>query len=718
MKKLRVLSAILLILATVVSCVSCEQLFGDLLPGGAQNDTTGKFDPGFDNGDSANKPCYHEWKEATCLENAVCKKCGEQGTVKGAHKYYTELIASTCQEEGYALHTCSVCGTYYKDGYLPVSDHAESDWKFSTQDGNNAQSLKYKDCTVCGKVLESELVDSHTHSFETVEAKEPTCTESGHGSYEYCTICGYSDYLEISALGHSWGEWTSNGNSTHVSVCKNDSSHVKTEYCFGLNNGELICSTCGSGYDISMKKGNSSYGYYSLAGYEKADAMQALYKQMAKTCEEFALSNEDVVANYQGYHIIDTYILTDLSLTSEEARSVWKVFYDDHPLYYWLSNISVASPKELMLVIYEDYAEAEYRRQCDSAISAFTNECVSYVGKSSDELEKTMSIAAYIVENMEYAYDENGIPENAAWAHNIIGFASYSYGVCEAYAKTFMYLCLMNDVDCIIGTGYGKQERHAWNYVSIDGEWYGADITWTDNFGDTVVYDSFGISDDEFHVDHSLNPSDTFGIDFSCEIPDISDTSLELCVLYKNGNKVGIFKSLESAVEQMTDFGADYEISLGGFYSMSVGVPVHTLDIASLPSVKSLKFSGINYPSDPNFIDMNTILVLSEDVFTLQGNVEFENLDIRGKAVKLDKASLTLSGDTVYLDASLIGDDKDSTVTVLTEDTTYFAHEASIYKLISENHKVVFSENSLVYNLRGDEIYTGKGVNVTVKNYI
>ena len=43
----------------------------------------------------------------------------------------------------------------------------------------------------------------HRHNIVSYEAKEPTCTESGHKAYEECTKCDYTTYEKINALGHN-----------------------------------------------------------------------------------------------------------------------------------------------------------------------------------------------------------------------------------------------------------------------------------------------------------------------------------------------------------------------------------------------------------------------------------------------------------------------------------------------------------------------------------
>ncbi len=52
-------------------------------------------------------------------------------------------------------------------------------------------------CTTC-----SAKVEVAEHTLETVEAKEPTCTEKGWDEYVTCSVCGYSTCEEKAAIGH------------------------------------------------------------------------------------------------------------------------------------------------------------------------------------------------------------------------------------------------------------------------------------------------------------------------------------------------------------------------------------------------------------------------------------------------------------------------------------------------------------------------------------
>ncbi|MEG0894754.1 MAG: YDG domain-containing protein, partial [Oscillospiraceae bacterium] len=48
--------------------------------------------------------------------------------------------------------------------------------------------------------------------------------------------------------------------------------------------------------------------------------------------------------------------------------------------------------------------------------------------------------------------------------------------VCEAYSEAMKVLCDKVGIPCILATG----NVHQWNYVQLDGEWYGVDSTWND----------------------------------------------------------------------------------------------------------------------------------------------------------------------------------------------------------------------------------------------
>lgn len=123
----------------------------------------------------------HTWVDATCVDPEYCVVCGITGAQAIGHNYTTEVTSATCTEVGYTTHTCTACGDTYTDNHVAALGHT------------NAQGVK-----------------------ENIE--EPTCSKEG--SYDwviYCSVCGAEvsrEKLSISFVesegstdGHSFGEW-------------------------------------------------------------------------------------------------------------------------------------------------------------------------------------------------------------------------------------------------------------------------------------------------------------------------------------------------------------------------------------------------------------------------------------------------------------------------------------------------------------------------------
>lgn len=664
--------------------------------------------------------CAHAWRDASCTAPKTCKKCLMTEGEALPHSYSKAVVEATCIKNGYTEYTCEVCGDNYRKNPVNAVGHTVSDWIFDKQATETEPGEKHRECLSCGVIIEKETVAPHTHTMQSVSSLKPTCDSDGYNAHERCSICGYSeDYLPIPALGHYWGAWTSNGDGTHTHVCLNDETHVVTEYCSGgeLGTDPLICTLCGGEYDYAPTSGNSRYGYDALGKYAKGEQLQALYKQLQVGAEAFAIS-EDNVSEEDGYYIIGEYDYAALSLTSDEAMGVWKIFYIDNPSYYWLSSVAVTRGDDILLSVSRDYIYSEYRAEYNNAINAMVASCRLLITPDMSELEKAVKIAEFIVSNMEYAYEEDGVtPVDDAWAHNMVGFVQYNLGVCESYSKTFMYLCLLNDIDCIMGSGYGDGDKHVWNYVSIDGVWYGVDLTWTDTEGSAARFDRFGMSDSLIHSDHTLHSTESFGVDFTYAIPEISDTSIELTELFKNGKSQGLYTSIETAMLAITDADAEYEIYIG-FYGDFVGAQEHTLKITETPNVKKLTFSGLNKFGGEAYLDHNSVLNIEADL-KLNGNVEFKNLELKGEGtVDLNNCKLTLSGATVYFGLKITGNTEGSEIEVLVTRHAYLNASVDVYLITVGDKTLVFAEDSTVHTFDGESLYTSNGATVNVTNRI
>lgn len=219
--------------------------------------------------------------EATCTTDGSYDeviRCTEDGEVISTkhvtvpalnHKYVDKVVAPTCTEKGYTLHTCERGDSEYKDTYKDALGHEYGEWVIDTPATEDAAGSKHRDC-VRGDDTQTEVIPPLTHVHTPAAAvKEnvvPATCET-EGSYDEVVRCS-KDGAEMSrthktipALGHKWKAtkvvaptYESQGYTEYV--CENDPSHTKKDdYTAKLD-----------GVKLTVDGKYSSYG--SVTGYE------------------------------------------------------------------------------------------------------------------------------------------------------------------------------------------------------------------------------------------------------------------------------------------------------------------------------------------------------------------------------------------------------------------------------------------------------------------
>ena len=143
---------------------------------------------------------FGDWtvtKEATCFElgesSRSCERCQAIETKdieKTEHAYQEEIVPSTCKEEGYTLHTCSVCSDSYKDNYQEKTEHTFGDWVLTKESTCAEAGEEKRTCDVCD-TAETRETAKKGHNF-TSEITPPTCQKGGYSTYT-CTKCGWTE---------------------------------------------------------------------------------------------------------------------------------------------------------------------------------------------------------------------------------------------------------------------------------------------------------------------------------------------------------------------------------------------------------------------------------------------------------------------------------------------------------------------------------------------
>ncbi len=371
---------------------------------------------------------------ATCTSNQVCTVCGVEIAPAKGHNYLTETVLPTCNEMGYAKHTCLNCGGSYTDSQTPPKGHTAGAAATCTSDqvctdcgtvlakatghtagaeadcenaqvcvdcgieiapakghsaGAKATCTRAQNCTECGKELAPKL--EHKYSKTVTEA---TCTTNGTAVYT-CSRCRYQ-YIETetAASGHNMSEAT----CTKASVCLNAGcdytvgealghTPVTDEgypaFCTeeGLTDGSH-CSVCGEiivaqvaipelGHNLEYIEAKEPT--YTSVGWEAyEDCTRCAYS----TYVEIPMLENPTITDYESF-------IVNLALLEEIANS-------------YASEVPGKDPVELVIKYIrtgvEDYTDGSWGIMAGYEDKAFAE----YVARIEDEYNSSVSEDEYI----------------------------------------------------------------------------------------------------------------------------------------------------------------------------------------------------------------------------------------------------------------------------------------------------------------------------------
>ena len=245
----------------------------------------------------------HDWGEPSytwtavpdgymCVASSKCKNCdkdvGDIATVT-----YAVTKEPTCLEEGTGTYTATFSGAFgfpsqTKDITLPATGHdwgtTEYTWT-PTEDGYTCTAKR-----VCQKDKTHAETESVTAAYAVVT--EPTCLTDGLGRYQASFEADWAEDaskdVTLSALGHDWGAWTSNGDGTHTRNCTKDSSHTEDGTCSGGTatcTERAICDVCGGAYgDLAAHDFTAEVAEENYLKSEATCTEPAVYYKSCKTC--------------------------------------------------------------------------------------------------------------------------------------------------------------------------------------------------------------------------------------------------------------------------------------------------------------------------------------------------------------------------------------------------------------------------------------------------
>lgn len=238
---------------------------------------------------------------------------------------------------------------------------------------------------------------------------------------------------------------------------------------------------------------------------------------------EFGQQFSKILSKENGQELLKQYYQTAIEAYTYDNPDV---FYIDYSKLYLNTQTTTRGFKTTYNTYInsdneENYLESDFntKEKIDKSLQEIEKIKQYFIyNKKETEYENIKLVHDYLVESIEY--DETLSQDNI---YNLYGALVNKKSVCEGYAESFKYLMDALEIPCIIISGkatnsQGETENHAWNYVQIDGIWYGIDCTWDDPiiagpqvFSNLYRYKYFLKGEEKFKQTHNPNGEFTKG---------------------------------------------------------------------------------------------------------------------------------------------------------------------------------------------------------------
>lgn len=235
--------------------------------------------------------------------------------------------------------------------------------------------------------------------------------------------------------------------------------------------------------------------YYSLL----SDSMKVVYGEVY----ESIISKKEVEVS---------------TLSTENLDIAFQCVLNDFPEIFYVSSYHFVehtrATETVKLVFSADYEMTEEEiANAQVQIDSYVQTCFAGMSAGMSQYEQVKYVYDYLITNTEY--DLNA-PNNQNICSVFIGRKS----VCQGYAEATEYLLQKLGFTVSVVNGYvGSGNRHAWNILLVDGNYYYMDTTWGDvdyqsaEGTDTGIakevmpinYDYFLITTEELRVTHEIN---------------------------------------------------------------------------------------------------------------------------------------------------------------------------------------------------------------------
>ncbi len=439
-------------------------------------------------------------------EDTLCDVCGYHFECHHLNNESIPAVAPSCTKTGLTEGIkCSDCGAIITQQLVEALGHDHQPKADSAVAPTCIEAGKEEDkiCSRCDDLIEGAEIEALGHDEISHYAKAPTCKDIGWDAYVTCSRCDYTTYVEKATLGH------------------NEISHdAQQATCINIGwDAYVTCSRCDytTYKEIPINQQYYDYGLESLKNRSNGQNLEKLYVDMKADCYSFYNDHKDLIGGYINFYDYEEY-----NISIDEAVLVWKIFYSNNPLFYWLKNEFTVEEGGFRLAIIDEYRLYSNRKSVDKDIENMCNELLEATNGVADSKTLYARIYDFVIKKIDYAYEDDGItPVSDAYAHSIVGASTYNKGVCECYVKTYKLLCDVVNIECIPVPVVDASDNHIIVLIYTDNQWLGADPTYDDR-GVLTEYTHYGMTLLEIEANYDVANDPVTDALYLYDIPTIS----------------------------------------------------------------------------------------------------------------------------------------------------------------------------------------------------
>lgn len=355
------------------------------------------------------------------------------------HEYETEIVEPTCEQEGYTLNVCTLCGFKKKTDRVAKNAHTYTEWIVEKEQTDTTDGLKSRQCIVCGQ-KETEIISSINYiDMDIIKFKFNN--PEGHivKNYEELSLLFDCAMFNMVSSITCTVDYTINDLNSLISQLIND--------C-------CIKYPCSVGLSMIGNKLTINYSYKEV-GYQTTSS--TVYKQ---------------------YN----------SLNYDEYNSTRTEDYDDFTINTSLYNYSVSTTEQLFYALERGVRPVcDINSEADLIYKKMKQVLIEIIDDNMNTYQKVKAIHDWLILNV--TYDKQLLDLVYSDSSNVSSYNGFylegvfddKKAVCEGISKAFACLANIEGIPCVLVEGYPSDNPygagHAWNKINIDGKWYIVDAT-------------------------------------------------------------------------------------------------------------------------------------------------------------------------------------------------------------------------------------------------